>query len=362
MKRNFIWGSIVLLFTFSGLFGQTDEFKPSGKINSQVFVDYYYVVSSDTATYSDTPIKNVSLQGAENTNAFKVRRIFLGYEYNFSPKISAMVRMESDETSLTDNGKSAFFMKDAYLKWNFIEGNTLIFGFQPTISFELSEKYWGHRFIDKTHLDLRNVVASRDLGVSLRGNVNDGKLRYNLMVGNNNSHKPESDRFKRIYGNVELKPMENGPEISVFADYAFKDKKNGKNVSEFNTGGFVGYKMGKFTAGIEAFYKIAPNSYFITSDTTAIKGLGISLFGIANITDKIGAFGRFDIFNPNTNSNAKGDSRNYIAAGIDFKPMSNIIISPNVLMETYEKYATTAGDYKPKSSVWARLTFYWLLK
>ena len=366
MKRNLLVGVLVtflfLLFAVSKMFSQTEEFKPSGKINSQAFVDYYYIVSSDTGNYSATPMKNEALKGAENTNAFKVRRIFLGYEYNFSPKISTLARMEADEAALSSDGKSVFFMKDVYIKWKFIENNTLMFGLQPTISFTLSEKYWGHRYIDKTHLDLRGLVASRDIGISLRGNTSDGKLRYNILVGNNSSNKKESDRFKRIYGNIELKPMDGGPEISVFADYAFKDKKNGKNVSEFNTGGFVGYKTDLFTAGVETFYKITPNSYFLPSDTTSIKTFGLSMFGIVKFTDKIGAFGRFDMFNPNTDNNAKGDSRNYLAAGLDFKPISSVVISPNLLMESYQKFTTATGDYKPKSSVWVRLTFFWLLK
>lgn len=46
--------------------------------------------------------------------------------------------------------------------------------------------------------------------------------------------------------------------------------------------------------------------------------------------------GKFDYFDPNTDFDANGDSRNYFNFGLNYKPDENVTISQNVLIETNE--------------------------
>ena len=118
--------SILMVLWQVNLFAQDEEFKPSGKLNAQVFADYYYVASADTAVSSKTaPLKNTVLKKEKDYNAFMIRRMYLGYEYKFSPKISTMIRLEADEGSLTSSGKTDVFLKDASLKWAICEGQNM---------------------------------------------------------------------------------------------------------------------------------------------------------------------------------------------------------------------------------------------
>jgi predicted porin len=88
-------------------------------------------------------------------------------------------------------------------------------------------------------------------------------------------------------------------------------------------------------------------------------GLGISLFGSYNIIPELAVVGRYDYFDPNTNSaaNAKGDVRNYVIAGLSWKVDKNVSIMPNLLYETYE---AIAGHGEPDPSVTARVTLYYV--
>ena len=50
-------------------------------------------------------------------------------------------------------------VKDAWLKWkNIFSGSDLIFGISPTPAFDVSEGAWGHRYLEKTIMDLDGIV------------------------------------------------------------------------------------------------------------------------------------------------------------------------------------------------------------
>ena len=60
------------------------EFKPSGKVWGYAFGDYYYKVHADSANRGALNYSGM----AKDANAFEFRRIYLGYDYNISEKIS----------------------------------------------------------------------------------------------------------------------------------------------------------------------------------------------------------------------------------------------------------------------------------
>ncbi|MCK7527972.1 MAG: hypothetical protein MZV64_65435 [Ignavibacteriales bacterium] len=80
----------------------------------------------------------------------------------------------------TGSNKISVFVKDAYLQWkNIFKGSDLIFGIHPTPAYEISEGIWGNRFLEKTIMDLRGIVSSRDLGASLKGKFSEeGIFKY----------------------------------------------------------------------------------------------------------------------------------------------------------------------------------------
>lgn len=356
---------LAALFMTLNITAQKTDEQPSGKISGVIFGDYYYNAARDTGF---AKLSNKATSGEKGVHGLQLRRIYLTYDYKFSSKFSSRFRLESDETNFTATGtdkanKFGVFVKDAYIKWNYVTNHELIIGLQGGPAFEISEAFWGHRFLEKTILDLRGIVPSRDMGISFKGQIDStGFLKYWVMYGNNSPGKPESDKYKRFYGHVEVNPIKN-LSITAYADYQTRaeiinayDANNAVGNDILTTAVFVGYKVkNKYSAGIETYFNKVENGYDNKTALLDRSGMGISVFGSFNFTEKLAAVGRYDYFEPNNDSNAKGDKRNWFLAGLTFKPVERMIISPNVILETYEDI----GARKITNTVTPRLSFSW---
>jgi hypothetical protein len=362
MKKYLAIVLIVLMAT--GICAQkTDE--PAGKISGVIFGDYYWNAMRDTGF---SALKNTALSGLKDVHGLQLRRIYFTYDYKFSSKFSSRFRVESDEANFTANSsdnanKFGLFIKDAHIKWSVFSGHDLIIGIQPTPAFEVSEGIWGNRFLEKTIMDLRGIVPSRDMAISLKGRLDSsGIIKYWVMYGNNSPGKPEKDQYKRFFGQLEFTPLTNFS-ITLYADYQARqgiqneyDSGNEVNNDILTLAFFSGYKMkDKYSAGFELYYNKINNGYTNNSSLLDKPGIGISIFGSVNITQKLTILGRYDYFEPNNQQDATGDKRNWFIAGMTVKPVERLIISPNIIIESYEK----VDAIEIVSSVTPRLSFSW---
>ena len=308
--------------------------------------------------------------GTKDLNGFLLRRAYLNYDKNISDKFSARFRLEADSNSNSSNNKISVFVKDASLKWkNIFEGTDFIFGIQPVPSFEVSEKYWGYRSLEKTIQDLRGFVSSRDFGIAFRGKISESSnVNYTVMFGNNSANSPETDKYKRYYAAVDFSPVNNFT-IALTGDFKSRASINDPNntnatLSHNSILGslFLGYgEKNKYSFGVEGVYQIDQNGWINSQDISPkeirnVNALGISAFGYYWFTETISGLVRYDYFDPNMDSDFKGDSRNYFIAGIDFKADKNISIIPNVIYESYESIPNGLS-FDP--SVTARVTLYY---
>jgi hypothetical protein len=363
MKSSFLL--TVLMVLGCNLHSQVVE-QPAGKISGAFFVDYYYNALRDD---NFGALSNTALGGEEGVNGLQIRRINLSYDHRFNSSLTTRLRLESDEANFTSNldgdkaGKFSLFVKDAYLDWSYTEGHKLIVGIQPTPAFNASESTWGNRYIEKTIMDLRKIVPSRDLALSLKGKIDaSGVFKYWLMYGNNSAGSPEEDKFKRYFMHLEVLPLANF-NFTLYGDYQSREVMDnmfvaGETLSNniMTSAFYAGYKLkDKFSAGMEVYFRTVQNGYQLADTYTDSKGFGLSVFGTYHFTQKINAFGRFDNFEPNAHDNAINDKRQLIIAGLAYRPNSQFSISPNFLVETYE---ASAAD-KLSSSVTARLTASW---
>ncbi len=323
------------------------------KFSGLMFGDYFYYVNAHDG-------------GLKDYNGFDLRRAYFTTDYTISNIFSSRFRLEADQTSnsLTPGGKIGVMVKDAYLKWqNIFSGSDLYFGISPTPAFEVSENAWGHRFLEKTILDLNGIVSARDLGVDLRGNLTgDGTLKYWVKFGNNSSNGPEVNKYKRLYAMFELNPS---PEflMTIYADYAAApllfDPVDGRSKSNdrFVASLFLNYNSANtFSFGLETFFNIIQNNFAPTpiSPLQNQTGVGISLWAFGNISPTIRLVGRFDYFDPNTD--AGFDNKGLIIAGVDFNIDPNVTITPNLEITTYQANPVNGGD---SSDIVPRVTFFW---
>jgi len=356
--------TITSLFLFLSipifLIGQEQPIKISG----YMFGDYFYNVARDTSLASQS---NVANGGAKDLNGFQFRRIYLTFDNQISTTYSVRLRLEGTT--------GAPVIKDAFLRWkNIFSGSDVFFGIQPTPAFEVSESYWGFRSLEKTILDLRGFVASRDFGVSLKGNIlTDGSLKYWVLYGNNSNIGAETDKYKRLYAHIDLTPMEKF-RLTLYADYKMQSGMNdpnstatppatlGRNV--LSTALFLGYaEKGKYSFGAEGIYQIAENGYahgavpVVVDDKTAA---GLSLFGTVTLNEEISILGRYDYFDPNIVSAAKYDARNFLIAGLNWAADKNVSIIPNIVIETYENVQSGTGSRALDPSITGRITLYYV--
>lgn len=352
----------------------------SGKLWGYMFGDYYVKAQADSlnrgssSQYSGVP---------KNRNAFQIRRLYLGYNYNITKKFAAEVLLEAAPGEGLTDSKLAFYIKLANLRIKDLwKGTDLVLGQVSTPGFAMSsEPIWGYRSIEKTIIDIRGT-PSYDLGASLQGKFDPktSNFGYDLMVGNGTGAKPEGDNFKWLYGDIWGKFLDKKLYVNLYVDYNGMSPVAGMKHSRSMIKGIVAYTVPKFTIGVEAYNNHLKNDNQATEistgnvDVLSVDASGLSVFVKGTLVkDKLNFFARTDFFNPDNkidnnkynkyvgNTGAYNDpstKENFITAGLDFTPMKNVHLMPNLWLNHYKNQGF-ATKYNV-SDVVARLTFYFV--
>jgi hypothetical protein len=368
MKQLF--ATIVLLVVCSA-FAIAQDAAPAGKFSGYMMGDYYYNIQRDAGFAGlANNASSSAAPGATAMQSFILRRAYFTYDNDISKEFTTRFRLEADQgTDVLTSGKIGVFVKDAFLRWkNIFSGSDLIFGIQPPPTYDVSEAAWGYRSLEKTIMDLRGIYGSRDVGLSLKGKiVESGMFNYWVMIGKNAGNTPATtNKYNRYSAQLHVKPM-TGLQATLYYDfYDAADKAD-----PFNKGSFVGNAMStmslfasyavpnSFNLGFEWFTQTTSNGYTAPGATslTDLTKTGFSGWASVNLMTDLSVVARYDNYDPNTNSAAVGDVRNYIIGAVAYKLNKNVTIMPNVLYETYE---APSGGSSPDASVTARLTFYFI--
>ena len=367
----------------------------TGRIWGLTFGDYYYKSHTDALNRGGSNQYSGIQQGR---NAFQMRRIWLGYDYNFNKKFSSELLLAAEDNYPAGNppasasasgdellnNKLAFYIKFANLRIkNLWTGTDLVIGQQSTPAFEQSSgKVWSYRSIEKTITDIRRTPAY-DFGVKLQGTF-DPKTQnygYNFLVSNGSGVKPASNSFKWVSGDIWAKFINQKLLIDVYADYYRLNWTNEWHHSRQMLKGLVGYTASSLSVGVDGFLNNLKQDAFATRtssnqvDTLNSVASGVSAFVHGDIIKgKLRFFARYDHYTPtniidnnkykkyvlntsNYNDNSyssvaapgaaavsTGDqtyTQNFITLGLDFMPAKNIHIMPNIW---YNHYATQLSD------------------
>lgn len=244
---------------------------------------------------------------------FQITRYYFTYDKRITDNLAVRYRLDADR--IKDN-KMRPFLKHAYISWaNLIPDAKLYLGMQQTPNWSpYSEKYWGHRSVEKTIQDLHKLGSSADLGIGLVGEFSE-KLGYHLLLANGSGYNhPENDNYKKTSALLWYKPGSNliG---TVYADFEQKSPAYSNSTIVF----FSGIRTDKILAGAE---------YFIRSNGEPTKGnvAGLSLFGTVNLFNG-SIFGRYDI--SDQSSLKDNDNINYVIIGYEHVVDNNLKIMPN---------------------------------
>ncbi len=309
-----------------------------GKLSGYMFGDFYYVFTNHRSDY-------------EKQNGFWFRRIYFTYDYNISENFMTRFRLEFNSPDFKENPDNIKpYIKDAYLEWKFGE-QSLFFGLSPTPTWELIEKHWGYRSVEKTPLDLQKLGNSRDLGIALLGAFGEN-LKYHFMIGNGEGTKSEFNKYKKIYLSLSFYPTDNFF-IEVYGDWTNAERTN----QVYTYQGFLGFKSKKMRLGLQ----FAGQKKYGGSSLRVASGF----FTFDFVKDRALIL-RFDkMFDENPAGEnfsylpfASTAPSNLIIAGVDFKLDKNVSIIPNVEYVFYDK----KNGNRPKSDLYARLTFFYQFK
>jgi hypothetical protein len=356
------------------------EFKPSGKIWGYAFGDYAYKLHADAEKRGNVQYSKLP----QDYNSFNFRRIYLGYDYQFSPNVSSQFLLAHESTFeantnnpdvLTDNNR-AVYVKAMNIRFkNVIPRATIIAGQQATPTFStLSEGIWGYRSIEKTIADMRGISSSTDLGIAISGKIGKNEnVGYDLMVGNNNGARVENNNFKKLYTSLYAYFLDK--KLVIQGNYEVGRAALSpiqKNISTIKA--FAAYKTSETTVGVEAFRQVQTNnSTYLTGIDTAysdVKPSGISFFLTQQLTkDKLNFFARFDMYNPDSKFNSdnkylgsyNSNKESFATIGLDFIPYKNVHIMPNLWYDQFHsKMPDATGKLKNDYDLEGRITLYFL--
>jgi hypothetical protein len=300
-----------------------------GKISGYMFGDYYYVAAADDAA-----------KLPEKQNAFQLRRVYFNYDKEIDEGVSTRFRLEANDAGFGNGSKMVPFVKHAYIKWGKAVGGADVYlGLSGTPTWELSEKVWGYRSIEKTVLDLNKIGSSADLGVAIKGKA--GKLAYTTMLGNGPGQKPEDDNGKKIYGSLSFAASE-ALTIEGYADFNMLPGDQ----DEMTLKVFAAYQGDGVSAGVEAFSRINKAAGVAAQAGDDVTVSGVSVFATLPLSENLKSFGRLDAV-----SNDDKDSTDMLLiAGLDHSPSKNVHLMPNIYVQLPDG---------PDPTIQARLTFYY---
>lgn len=387
MLKYILFTGALALGTLGAQAQDTTQFKPGGKLWGYAFGDYAYKAHGDTVGGNGRGGANQYTGVAKDQSLFQLRRVYLGYDYDISKKFSAGFLLAAEDDvmggDLLGNGKFAPYVKNAFVRWkNIFPGSDVVFGLQPTPAFAAtSEPAWGYRSIERTIMDIRRT-NSFDLGLSLQGHLpKNDNFSYTLMVSNGSGPRPETDGMKWFWGDVNYKFFNKRLIVDLYGDFARLNLAPGFRHERSTGKVFVAWTVPTFTVGVEAFTTtlmgddVAARSNGVR-DTITTRAVGVSLFARGKLyKDKLGWFARYDNYNPSVKNDASiyisespltaqynpNTKEQFITAGIDYTPVKNVHVMPNVWYNHYENAGPrNYGDANKDYDLVFRLTFYYI--
>jgi hypothetical protein len=310
----------LLLFVVITAFAQNEKesFKPSGKVFTRIFTNFHSISTNGTTT-----------------SAFELERAYLGYEFNLSENFSGKVNFDIGNPKAGDFEMSAY-IKNAYLTYT-NQKFSVSFGMISTTQFEVQEKIWGNRYIEKSFQDAYKIGSSADLGVRAAYNFTSWLSADVIVVNGEGYKKIQADNNYKSGLGLTLVPVKN---LTARAYYDIM----GKNETQTTLATFIGYDLGKASIGAE--YNLQENVGYAAGKTLS----GASVYAAVLPMKNFKLFGRYDYL---TSSQLTGETANWnmakdgnlIIAGVEFQPVKGVKLSPN-----YRLWTPSDSSKKPSNS------------
>jgi len=275
-----------------------------------------------------------------DTSAFRFRRVQLTASQDLDSTFSVLVQLEVDDGEVTSKGKSAAFLKQAWLRWSHLGPfGDFTFGESLTPTWALAERYWGYRSIEKTVTDLQGLGFATDMGLALQQVPSPvHPVGWHLMLSNDNGQKPENDATKRLSLSVPVR----------FGDFVLEGLGDFSGTAgprdRWTAKLFAGWQHGVNAAGAEIYERVNAATGPGGAD---VRPAGVSVFAHHALSARTQAVGRVDWTDPDLGTSSAGYHELYFVAALDASPRAGIHLMPNALIRTYQAKASALPSRDP---------------
>ncbi len=259
----------------------------------------------------------------EDEKGFNFKRQYFGYSLKASENVNFKVLLDVGRSD--NETKLSAFLKKAQLDYTNNWGKTS-FGLIGMHTYNVQEKNWGYRFIEKSAIDLNKFSSTADLGVAFTTSIINN-LNTTVQFVNGEGYKnPQGDEhFKSVlnitYGKSKLN-KNDGYNVGLVYSSESTDSDPVTMMSIF--GGFAGMGL---RAGVEYDLMNGPSETF---DEMSIISASVNY----GLNDNIDLFARYDMVDDNDTANKNGE--NLIVTGAVFNCGSGLSIAPNMRMASFE--------------------------
>lgn len=281
------------------------ENKPEIKISGLIYANYEYALSRELV--DGTP--------AANFNSFDVGRIYLNAEAKYSDTIRGFLQFENNIVAkdpwtgtVSANG---VFLKQAFLEVkNIYPGANVKFGLIPNPWRGFEEGIWKHRFVSKIQDDIEGLLAATDRGIRLNGKKS--LFEYDMAIVNGEGPKGnETSKYKDYIAKLSVGPFssedgKNGLKMNLYGQTG----RYGVDQEKDRLFGGLSYESEKWNA--MATYETAKDE---AAKGTLLKKKGYSIHTVVNLNPKSWVFGRYDKWDPDTNTADDGRTRYILGYG-----------------------------------------------
>ena len=277
-----------------------------GQFSGVTYFDYTYDLTED----------------AVNDAGFGLKRVYFTYQQELSDNISYKFQTDIDYKSSPFN----VYLKNAKIDWNSSIGKITL-GMQGMNIFNVTEKTWGFRFLQKSPMDKYKFSSSADMGIGYSGKINN--LNYSFMYTNGSGYKEnENDEHKKIsaqlvYGEKKL-VKKDGFNIGTSFSIEPYDHESGETKNKTLMAFYGGYAGNGLRIGGEFDTH--------TDDGTNITQQIMAGYASYKLSDKLEALVYVDMYDPDTSTENDGNTDMII--GVNYRPEKGLTITPNLRTST----------------------------
>ena len=299
-------------------------------------------------------------------NQFSLDRSYMTLKSKLTDYTSANITADLRSTSAFD--EYDLILKYGYGKviMPFHTPLSLTLGLSPTRYNEFIDgQVWARRYLEKNIGDYNGILTTSDLGATIDHTIGaEGKLgSAGLSIWNGSSYTHVTDENKNKDFNIyaALKPLGNNPDFerSAIGAQLYLGTQNtvidtSEEASDFkkqiiSVGGKLNYKN-YFDVGFDYW----GNTLGQGSGVDDLKQTAIMFFGalyLQNLVSEASPFRtvdilfRYDMFDPNAESDTVEDNSNYMIIGVECAPAKGVNASVNYRTTGFEDSDIESQNY-----------------